>query len=599
MRKIYIAAAALLLGCTASFGQSINPTVEVTNSYDVNSSEISKPQMNMNIPDSLLRFDLDFTYEVFDKPYEGSYSFRPYYMDMRPEADAWRAGKFFMKLGAGYSLHPEFELVYSPLSRGAFALNLHASHKSFFGTYNEIGPEADGSVSKLKSTGNTYNGRDALTSAGIDGTYSWQKAEFSFNLGYDGVSAKDWRLSDAYNGADFGIRIRTKEWPLQNRHAQFHANAGISGKVGGLNFNYDEAPAFGTDTKYKMTENIFKGDAEIGFTTHEARSYLLGIEGESVSYGGGFYDGSMTRFALIPKYGRQGRLFDISLGLRLELVGKNNPSDTELFQGIRGNGNLLYPDVHIDFKAGRDVTVYFSATGGNDLNAYSSWLSSNRHLDPAYFLNPSMAEAGQNAMLALHDNTSTQFDVRLGIRGDIGSKLQFDVRGGVEKVKRGLVSSAMVDGYGEYLPIMERKRYNVVFAGVLLEWKSGNVSADLDMKYRKMSFNGQDALVTGFKLPEFTADFRFMYSFGPRAYAGLLISGVTSREGRCAVLGSDTLQKVTVPGYVDLGLAGGYKVNRKLSAYLKCGNLAGMSIQRVPFYAEKGPWFTVGICLSL
>ena len=65
MKKAYLVSAVLLMSAAVSFGQNFNPTVEVTNTYRGNSSEVHKPLLEMNVPDSLLRFDLDFDYEVF------------------------------------------------------------------------------------------------------------------------------------------------------------------------------------------------------------------------------------------------------------------------------------------------------------------------------------------------------------------------------------------------------------------------------------------------------------------------------------------------------------------------------------------------------
>ena len=105
MKRIYFASAVLVMSASVSFGQNFNPTVEVTNTYHGNPSEAHKPLLEMNVPDSLLRFDLDFDYEVFNKPYQGAYSFKPYMLDMRPAKDAWRGRKLFLKAGAGYSFH--------------------------------------------------------------------------------------------------------------------------------------------------------------------------------------------------------------------------------------------------------------------------------------------------------------------------------------------------------------------------------------------------------------------------------------------------------------------------------------------------------------
>ena len=61
--------AALLLACGAASAQNFNPTVEVTNTYQRNPSDVKKPLLEMAVPDSLMRFDLDFDYSVFEKRY--------------------------------------------------------------------------------------------------------------------------------------------------------------------------------------------------------------------------------------------------------------------------------------------------------------------------------------------------------------------------------------------------------------------------------------------------------------------------------------------------------------------------------------------------
>lgn len=57
MKKAYFVSAALLMSAAVSFGQNFNPTVEVTNTYQGSPSEVQKPLLGMNVPDSLLRFD--------------------------------------------------------------------------------------------------------------------------------------------------------------------------------------------------------------------------------------------------------------------------------------------------------------------------------------------------------------------------------------------------------------------------------------------------------------------------------------------------------------------------------------------------------------
>ena len=81
------------------------------------------------VPDSLLRFDLDFDYEVFDKAYRGAYNFSPYMLDMRPEKDAWRGRTLFLRAGAGYSLHPDAAFVFSPALPGRFQMSVYGDQQ--------------------------------------------------------------------------------------------------------------------------------------------------------------------------------------------------------------------------------------------------------------------------------------------------------------------------------------------------------------------------------------------------------------------------------------------------------------------------------------
>ena len=65
--KILLAAAVASWPLAAS-AQNLDPTVEVNRSYEGKLIEVNKPMLEMAVPDSVLRFDLEFDYEVFDNP---------------------------------------------------------------------------------------------------------------------------------------------------------------------------------------------------------------------------------------------------------------------------------------------------------------------------------------------------------------------------------------------------------------------------------------------------------------------------------------------------------------------------------------------------
>ena len=75
-----------------------------------------------------------------------------------------------------------------------------------------------------------------------------------------------------------------------------------------------------------------------------------------------------------------------------------------------------------------------------------------------------------------------------------------------------------------------------------------------------------------------------MYNWGGRIKAGVTLEGATRQVSDLAI----------VPGYLDLSLLAEAGVNHYLSAWLKVGNLLGQTIQRIPFYAQDGIYFTIG-----
>ena len=175
MNKTYILAVAALCAGAALRAQNLNPTVEVTRTYESKDLNINKGTVPMNVPDSLLRFDTDFDYSVFGNPYKGAYEFSPYLMNMKPQREGFPGNKLYVRAGAGYAFRPEADIVFSPILDGAFQMSLYGSMRGFFGDWRSVKAERDGvstSVYDLKGDkGETFSGRDLLVRAGMDGRY--------------------------------------------------------------------------------------------------------------------------------------------------------------------------------------------------------------------------------------------------------------------------------------------------------------------------------------------------------------------------------------------------------------------------------------------
>lgn len=589
MRKIYLVSAAMLMTAAVSFGQNFNPTVEVTNTYQGNASEVHKPLLGMNVPDSLLRFDLDFDYEVFEKPYQGAYSFKPYMLNMRPAKDAWRGRQLYLKAGAGYTLHPQFEFVFSPERKGPFQMSVYASHKSYFGNYHEIKPELQDGLYRMKKSGGKFGGYDALTSAGFDGRYNWDRTILSFGIGYYGLAAKDSVMSRSYNAFDFNARVRSNN----DSESYFLYDIGLRGRVANDGLDYKSFSFPDGVTVDKQNENWVLLDGLVGPVVNNSRSILVGFEAESASYSR-FYDGNIGRVALIPSYRFKSGRWNLNLGVKLEFMFRNDADTLSFGKMGGGKGQIVYPDAHISFAAGGNVALYADATGGSRLNTYSSQISENHHLNPSLLVAPVY-----ELITPLVDNTVEKVNARIGVRGSAASSFQFDVNGGVGLYGNALMESGFFNADGDLVPSLTYSDINLIYANVLLGWKSNRVKVDADFRYRGVSFPDKDAMNLGFALPKYSGGLRATYDISSRLYAGVAMEASSWREGKCVSAVSEELAKVRVPGYVDLGVNCGYKFNRKLEFWLESGNLLCQAIQRNPFYAEKGPWVTAGVSLNL
>ena len=589
MRKIYLVSAAMLMTAAVSFGQNFNPTVEVTNTYQGNASEVHKPLLGMNVPDSLLRFDLDFDYEVFEKPYQGAYSFKPYMLNMRPAKDAWRGRQLYLKAGAGYTLHPQFEFVFSPERKGPFQMSVYASHKSYFGNYHEIKPELQDGLYRMKKSGGKFGGYDALTSAGFDGRYNWDRTILSFGIGYYGLAAKDSVMSRSYNAFDFNARVRSNN----DSESYFLYDIGLRGRVANDGLDYKSFSFPDGVTVDKQNENWVLLDGLVGPVVNNSRSILVGFEAESASYSR-FYDGNIGRVALIPSYRFKSGRWNLNLGVKLEFMFRNDADTLSFGKMGGGKGQIVYPDAHISFAAGGNVALYADATGGSRLNTYSSQISENHHLNPSFLVAPVY-----ELITPLVDNTVEKVNARIGVRGSAASSFQFDVNGGVGLYGNALMESGLFTAGGDLVPALAYSDYNLIYANALVGLRTGRVKIDADFRYRGVSFPDKDALNLGFTLPKYSGGVRASYDISSRLYAGINVEAASWRDGKCASVASEDILDVRVPGYVDLGVNCGYKFNRKLEFWLESGNLLCQAIQRNPFYAEKGPWVTAGVSLNL
>ena len=576
MRKIYIQTifTALFLGTMpfASSAQDINSTVEVRKAYEGKLREVHKPNMWVDVPDTVNRFNLEFEYDRFTSRYTSSYEFRPHLLDLKPNAQIDNGNTFFMKLGAGYTLNPIFDLVWSPRLKNNWKLNVYASHNSYVGNYFHLEPIQYSSKSivlnKHKNHADQvlkYFGYDLLSKAGIDSRYDWNNSVFMFDLGYYGLAQKDWMKNRSYNALDAAIRIKSKSVKPNRFHYDF-----------GIDYRFAADDVCYTKTYTQLQEHDFSVNALIGPVLKEKHKILFDL-----GFDGAFYRGALDSFVgnafISAKYVYEKGRLDIAAGVRAEKLIRNSD-----IKGLHSSKEqFVYPDVDISFTAIKNgMDIYLKAIGGNNINTYSSILSKRHFADFKY---------GQGIYPAF-SNDVERVAASIGVKGRITPYFSYDLSTGYRNMANGIMD-AMVIGADSYLPALAYTSWQGAYVALDMRLKFDSFSAAFAMNYDYTDFLGKSEGI--FEPAKFTGAGSLTWNWHKRVWIGADCEFATERYASI----SDT--KYMINGYTDLGLYIEYRHTSHLSFWLRGGNLLFHTIQRNPFHAEKGGNFTVGICLNM
>ena len=573
IQKLLPACLAALMPFAAS-AQDINSTVTVTKAYEGKLHEVHKPALQMQVPDSLTHFDLEFEYDSFRSRYTSSYEFHPHLLDLKPNAQIDKGNSFFMKIGAGYTLHPYLDLVWSPTLKHNWKLNLYASHHSYVGNYYKIGSYYDDpgksnllNLNKCTSTGHgpdKYFGHDLLSTAGVDTRHDWENSALMLDVDYYGLTQKDWMKARTYNAVDAKFRVFSKSL----KPDRFHYDVRLDYRFAGDHADYTEGPRH-------LNEHNFSLNAVIGPVVKEDHKILFDMGVDGAAYTGAFnaFNGNIY---IASKYIYEKGRWDIAAGVRFAKLIRNGERPMK----SSAREQYVYPDVNISFTAIKNgMDIYLKAVGGNDINPYSSILS--RH----HFADFTFARGGE-----LLNSNVDRINAALGLRGRITPYFSYDLQGGYQNHANAMMDRIVEEG-GYILPAFGYTRYHNAFASMDLRFDTGVVSASVAARYNWSEFFGD---AEGYFAPSAVEGLAEVnWNWRKRIYVGVDCEFAT---GRRAVMGDEIYR---IKAWGDLGAYFEYKHTSRLSFWLRGGNLLFQTIQRNPMYAEKGGNFTLGICLNM
>jgi len=545
MKKTISAIVLLLAASVLLQAQNFNPRVEVTNTYRSQVADVQKQDLVMDVPDSLLNFDYKLDYTVFDHPYSGSYEFRPYLIEMAPEARKAEDKRLYLHAGAGYAFAPELDFVLSRKFSDNFKGGVYDSFRGYYG-------KMKGAETEPSFTGCLYRNDFGLT-----GEYKAPKYVLNGNANYRYMYAGDESLNRRLNMIDLNADVSAPSLA-----------SGTLALSGGaeLSFAGDDYQNYASD---QLSEFGFKTFVGVEAPIQSIAGSLaadLGVEG--AVYSGALKTHGIHVYA-IPKYVLKSEIATLTAGVKFSFLPASL-ADDDMYDY---RSALLFPDIHGNIFIYKDrLSIFADVTGGNKLNTWSSMLEISPYADPRQYLDL--------------DASAERLNASAGIRGNIARFVQFKAWAGYVAAENMLNEVYLLSPDGNNVPTFAYEKCRYTQGGVAVKYLGGSLELSADARFRHTTGLDNALPQSPFKL-----DLYGRYNWSGRIFAGAYLNYAATREN--ADLG------LSVPSYTDLGVFGEYLFKDNLSFWLRADNLLCQDIHQYLLHARRGLNFTLGICLNI
>ena len=598
MRRYIFLAAALLAGAAAS-AQNLNPTVQVTNDYETKPMEVEKNSVRMAVPDSLLKFDWNFNYSVFDNPYRGAYEFSPYRIDMKPDATVRDVRKFYLRAGAGYSLHPEAQVAFSPVVKGPWGLTIYDDFKGFSGLYHNITVPLEGEGPYTVGPDGDYRGSDFANRVGATLRHDGGASVITLDAGMDLIRTKEQYFNgNSMLGGSAVLRARS----IGSGDFQYDASLAWTG-LG----NKTLPPDVSSSAAHKYTEHDLGMDARLGYVLQRGQMLRLGTSYHHVIFGEISGQALADVVDLAPAYVYSDNGFSFQAGIRFSNVWRDYKYDEEYYNAhyldqslldvADYKGNKIFPDVRLSYEAVPDKLVLSAkVVGGQKFNTYGSYLKGNHHL-------PAVSSYQYSRWSG--DATVNTFDAGVGISGRVKHVFQYGAEAGFARYFNAPMPGIIhlhelyTSDYAAF-PFISMTNYDLLYADATGALATDRVDASARLRLQKSNLKPEmERGYPALDLPLFTGSAEFVYNWNRRVFAGISAEWQTSRKGEGMYVSYGTPYDCFVPGWVDLGVSAEFRLSHRFSLWAEGRNLLNQTVMRNFMISEKGPYFTAGICLNL
>lgn len=561
--KSYIILAAMgATVCAYAQNKNLNQTVQVTNSYDNRLKAFDKEVEKVIVPDSLYRFDYNFDYTGFEKPYQGNRDFNPVYTDLEMAARPYDGKRVYLKAGAGYTLAPMLDFAATLKDRGTFKLGTHANFDSYFGKHRNILVNEDMLLPQGKEK---WFGYRAKARAGFDARADFKGSSLQFSLDYEGAFGKS-SLYNApgakplggrmYNGAAFQMGFDTHFSPESV-----------------FRLSFDLAYAFGQDrtdvSDPSMDVREHNADAKflLGFRLGNAGALEVEVKGNYTLDEGALIPGGRHAFNAVvnPRYHFSRGRFQLGVGLGLGISGLKGEEVQPMSSPI-----AIWPTLSLNWGIvpGR-FDLYMKA----DMNSYT-YGSRRDAMELNYYIE-------RPALSNVRD-----MDLNLGFKGNLAQMFDYNIGFGYNR----LLDSPLFVVDASSCPSLVNQNLDDIYARMDIHGKFGAFSIDGGVKYN-LYLNadkvGKDGLMPSVP-PALLANLDLKYVILKRIGLGV---GVDYRSSYRA-------GDYSTPFVLDLHAIADYRLSNSVSLFLKGENLLNRANQYVPLIARSGVCVTAGVVLN-
>ena len=320
----------------------------------------------------------------------------------------------------------------------------------------------------------------------------------------------------------------------------------------------------GTISSNDASEIRFNALPQLGFD-------IMGTEvalGAEVDYLSGSFDTqgllpaqeeyTYLKAGLSPAINLYGDNFKVKLGAQVNYLNNSEASESDVF---------VYPDVVASYILVEETLIPYATIGGGlDMNSLQQFASDNVFLAPAINVIP----------------TNRIVDAQLGFKGKLSESLGYRLFGGYKiEENRSFFNKDTGASFtvGDVQPYHSGNVFytqygdlNTIEYGASLSFDV-NTAFNLTLNANGYSYdveNGDAFLNTASHLPEFTADLNGNYEINEKWNIGTTLYFVGERETFRFGTGVENLDS-----FLDLNIDVNYKINPKLTAFLRGQNLTG------------------------